>query len=276
MGIPAAPLATQKQGRSPQMKKTKMLGLVILVVFALSAIVATAAQAKSGPFFRIKGTRLVAGQKEGLTAKIQTATFSLKATGVTITCKKLSVKAGAEIIGSTGANSSTSKETIEFSECSLAGNGPNCKLEKTTITTEPVKNTLDYPKNPPIANDPKLILFQPEVGSVFVNIPVVPGEPKGCTVEGKLAVEGSVLGEAQNEKKEAFRLKVIVPETKNGLVHFPSKGTEACTEKENTKTKEGEVTCIKPKLTVSTKTATLEGGAELTLASGNIWGVLSE
>jgi hypothetical protein len=268
-----ATIGTQKQGRSPQMKQIRILGQAILAIFALSAIVVTAAQAKGGPFWMIKGTRLAAGQKETGVAKIQSVTIRLKATGVTITCKKVKVSAGAEIIGSSGSNSSTNKQTLEFEECSLAGNGPNCKLaaaDKGIIKTELVNGTLAYPKKVLAEGDIKLILFLPAKGSVFVKIKVEPGAEKGCTVEGSLAVEGSVLGEARNEKNEPFRLKVIVPETVNLLVHFPSVGTEACTEKEEV------ITCIKPKLTIATKNADLEVGIELTLTSKNIWGVLSE
>jgi hypothetical protein len=241
-------------------------------MFALSAIATTAAQAKAGPFYKIGGIRLAAGEKEEISATAQKP-FILSATGVTITCQKIKVKAGAEIIGSSGTNSSTSKETIEFEECVLKGNGIRCRLpiaDKGVITTESVKNTLDYPKKTPAKGDSKLVLFQPQAGSVFVKINVEAENPKGCTIEGGLAVEGSVAAEAQNEKKEPFKLLEKITETVIGLVHFPVKGTEDCTEKE------GEVTCIKPKLTLATKTAKLEGAAGLTLKSKKVWGVFSE
>jgi hypothetical protein len=258
------------------MKQIRILGLAILAMFALSAIVATAAQAKSGPFFMIKGTRLASGQTASFTATSQSATFVLKATGVTITCKKLKVEAGAEIIGSSGSNSSTNKEVVVFEECSLAGNGTKCilaKADKGVIKTEAVKSTLDYPKKVPAEGDIKLVLFQPEVGAVFVKIKVEAELEGTCTVVGSLAVEGSTLGVLENEKFEPFRLKIAVPETKNILVKFPSKNSESCTEKE------GVITCIKHKLTLASKTAELEGHAQLTLAGtqlGNIWGILSE
>jgi hypothetical protein len=253
------------------MKQIRILGLVILAIFALSAVVATAAQAKGGPFFKIKGTRLTASTEE-FTAKAQKS-FVLTATGVTITCKKLKVVAGAQIIGSSGENSSTNKEVIEFSECSLAGNGTNCKLaaaDKGIIKTEAVKSTLDYPKKVPAGGDILLVLFQPEVGAVFVKIKVEAGAEKGCTVEGSLAVEGSTLGFLQNENKEMFELKVNTTATKEVLVHFPSKASESCTESNGT------ITCLKHKLTIATKTAELAGEAGLTLKSTLTWGVYSE
>jgi hypothetical protein len=254
------------------MKQIRILGLAILSVFALSAIAATAAQAKSGPFYMITGTRLLAAQKEEITAKAQKA-FVLTATGIAITCQKLKVNAGAEIIGSSGSNSSTSKETIVFEECVLVGNGTKCRLTAADggkITTEPVKNTLDYPKKVPAKGDIKLVLFQPVEGATFVKIKVEAEAGGKCTVTGTLAVEGSTLAVLKNEKLEPFRLLEPVPETKVTLVHFPSKATEACTEKEGT------VTCLKHKLTVATKTAELEGEAGLTLKTEKIWGVLSE
>jgi hypothetical protein len=253
------------------MKQVKVLGLAMLAVFALSAITATAAQAKGGPFFKIKGTRLTASTEE-FTAKHQ-KDFVLTATGVTLTCKKLKVEAGAEIIGSSGLNSSTNKEVIVFEECSLAGNGPNCKLaaaDKGIIKTEALKSTLDYPKKVPAGGDILLVLFQPETGSGFVKIKVEPGAEKGCTVEGTLAVEGSTLGFLQNENHEMFELKVNTTATKELLVHFPSKASESCTESNGT------ITCLKHKLTIATKNAELAGEAGLTLKSKLTWGVYSE
>jgi hypothetical protein len=254
------------------MRQIRILGLAILPVFALSAIVAAAAQAKGGPFFKIKGTRLVAGQKEEVTA-VGSGKLNLKATGITITCQQLHNKAGAEIIGSSGANSSTGRGTIELAECKLTGNGTKCGLaasDKGVIQLESAKSALAYPKKVPAKGDVILAFFQPESGSVFAKIKVEAEGGGKCTVEGALAVEGSMAGEAQNEKEEPFKLLEKVTETVTGKIKFPISGTEACTEKE------GVITCVKPKLTLSTKTAIVEGSTGGTLLSKNVSGVLSE
>jgi hypothetical protein len=251
------------------MKRIRILGLAILAVFALSAVAAVAAQAE-GPYYKVNGTRLVGNEE--VTAKAQTA-YKLEATGIVIECKAQKLVKGAVIVGSTKGNSSTSKETIEFEECKLTGNGTNCKLaaaDKGIIKTEPVINTLDYPKKVPAKGDTLLVLFTPESGSVFVKIKVEAGAEKGCTVEGSLAVEGSVAAEALDNNKIAIKLKEEPAEAEFGFVNFPVAGTEACSEKGG---KVEATDCKKPKLTVSTKTSKLTGTSELKLASKLKWGV---
>jgi hypothetical protein len=255
------------------MKQIRILGLIMLATFALSAIVVTAAQA-SGPFYKLNGIRLLEKEKEEITATAQKM-FIFNAPGLagfTIVCKKLKFKAGAEIIGSSGANSSTTKETPELEECVLGGGGEKCRIKKETIKFEPGKNTLAYPKKVPALGDAELVLFQPEKkGGALFGIEFEP-EPGGkCTFEGVLFIEGSLAWEAQNGKKEPFKLKEKVAETEIVLVHSPTKAVaEACAENA------GEVTCIKPKLTFLAKIASLEGAAGLTLKSKSIWGVFSE
>jgi hypothetical protein len=254
------------------MKPAKTLGLATLAMFALSAVIGATAQARSGPYYKINKGRLSTGEKEEMTSTAQTP-LVLTAVGITITCSGMKFKTGAEIIGSSGENSSTSKETIELEECVLTGNGTKCRLavaDKGIIKTEPVKDTLAYPKKVPVEGDVELVLFQPESGAVFAN-PAVEAEAGGkCTVTSSIALEGSMVAEAQNEKGEPFKVLEKVTETVTGLMHFPVKGTEACTEKTEA------ITCIKPKLTLSTKNAKLEGTVGLTLISKNVWGVFSE
>jgi hypothetical protein len=40
------------------MKRSRLIGVALLAVFALGAVVASAAQAEEAPFWTVKGTRL--------------------------------------------------------------------------------------------------------------------------------------------------------------------------------------------------------------------------
>jgi hypothetical protein len=259
--------------------KIRILGPALLAVFALSAIVATAAQASEGPFYNVNGIRLGAGGKEEIAAKVQTE-YKLETITpfVTITCTAQKLAKGSVIIGSAKGSAGTSTETIEFEGCALKGNNAHgvegeCRLaaaDKGVIQTEPVKNTLDYPKKAPAKGDVLLVLFQPEKGSVLVKPKVEDVPPGECAIKPTLTVEGSVAAEAWDNNQKAIKLEEEPAEEKVGYVNFPVKGTEACAESAKV------VTCIKPKLIVQTKTARLTGTSEIQLVSKLKWGVFGK
>jgi hypothetical protein len=131
------------------MKRFKLTGVVLLAVFAFSAIAATAAQAEEAPYWSIEGTRLAVNKTAEITAKAVGTQTLTAATGV-VKCKALKVKAGSVLLGSSAGEPGKSNETIEYSECTQEKNGneePTCKIVGGKVTTEPLTNELAYAEN---------------------------------------------------------------------------------------------------------------------------------
>ena len=132
------------------MKRAKTMGVVLLALFAFSAVAATVAQAEEAPYWSIEGTRLAAGKTAEITAKAFSATQVLTAATVKVTCKKLELVKGAVLLGSNAGEPGKSDETIKYNECTVTGNGEPCEVEspgKGEIVTEPLTNELAYASN---------------------------------------------------------------------------------------------------------------------------------
>lgn len=214
---------------------------------------------KEGPFYKVEAKRLEAGGEE-MTAKAKT-NFVLKGLTVSIVCKKSSVKKGATINGSKGANSATSTETIEFGECTVEGNGTPCELEGGKLTTNALTNTLAYDEKERTGHID--VLFAPTVGAQFATIKFV---GTGCKVKEAVA-EGSVAADGLVEGAEAKLGKG--KEAKVGELKFPAKEKEVFIEvggKEEAK---------KPSLKAFGFAATLEGTSEVEVG-GKKWTVATE
>jgi hypothetical protein len=178
----------QQPEKEHHMKRTRIITLVALAVLALGAIAASAAQATEGPFWKVEGARLLAGEKHPLESQIAKE-FILKSGVIEIKCTAQKLK-NAELIGSTGANAGTGKATSEWENCTVIGNGAKCKLKSTTIATEPLSKTLDF------ANTARtgiiLMFFRPVKGSVWFKIQFA--NDAECTI-GSATVEGTFAGE---------------------------------------------------------------------------------
>jgi hypothetical protein len=92
-----------------------------VAVFAMSAVVASAAlAATNGPYYKVAGKRLGAGETHAVTASAA-KTYVLKGTiaGVVVTtkCTALKLNAGAVIVGSAENTAGSSKEILEYSGC---------------------------------------------------------------------------------------------------------------------------------------------------------------
>jgi hypothetical protein len=251
------------------MNRIATIGLTILAISVLTAAAAATTQASEGPFYKVNKNRLLKGENTEVEAKLATGTeYVLEMTGVTIACKKQKFTKGAVLVGSTGHNSGTSEETIVLEECKLTGFGEKCALTSPTITTVPLKDTLAYPKKVPAKGDILSVLFSPATGIILFNLNFEP-EPGGKCIITSLVFEGSFAAEALEGKKEPFAIDVNEPETEIGYLRFPPKAEEACVEAEAT------VTCQKPKITTSGKSAKFKGTSELKLMSKQQWGVFS-
>jgi hypothetical protein len=199
------------------MRIVKRIGMVLVAVFALSAVAATAASATEGPFWRVNGKTLAAGESRLLLATASKEfTLEAKNAGVKIVCKglRLPTSGQMEIIGQGAGNGGISKEVIEFTTCVVEGNGAGCTVPGGVIKTVPVFNLLGY------SNAAKtggvLVLFEPEIGSTFVHIPFS-GE---CTIP-LTTVTGTVVGAARVGGSPVLLLPAAGIETLHGEVAFP-------------------------------------------------------
>jgi hypothetical protein len=174
------------------MQRTKVLGLCLAALFAMSGLVA--AQASAIEFaWHVNGSKLAAGEKT-LTSKAlgaQVLKTSVAGIKVEIKCTEVST-AGAKIIGGIPG---TSTETVEYKGCTVA-KPAGCSIKGGAITTNPLKD--EIVEGVGTSAGKALVLFAPVTGKVFA-------EPK---LEGgflclSLAVEGSVLAEAVPQKEEA-------------------------------------------------------------------------
>jgi hypothetical protein len=159
-----------------------VLGAVLAVgVFAASAQAAT-----EGPFYKVAGTRLATGSTKVLTVK-QKEKLTLSSFGIVMTCLNVKSLSGAKILGSSGANSASSEETLEFSGCTTSGNGTPCEMENRKFTTTALKGTLGYATG---SRTGQLeMLLKPASGTVFGSIHFT-GE--GCSVSSML-LEGRTI-----------------------------------------------------------------------------------
>jgi hypothetical protein len=245
------------------MKRFKLTGVVLLAVFAFSAIVATAAQAEEAPYWSIEGTRLATGKTAETTAKA-VGTQTLTAGKVKVTCKVFKLKPGAVILGSNAGEPGKSDETIEYSGCSVSGNGTGCKVVGSAVTTEPLTNELAYAEN----KKSLVVEFTPVSKSTLAVLKfegtctVAETSVKGVAVAQAWTDSGGVAGELLTlpntvAQAESFVLKL--PGVAKNKIWLIKGGTGASVEDETTAFG-GE--------------ASLGGEALIKLASGKLWSPL--
>ncbi|MFI5168319.1 MAG: hypothetical protein ACHQQS_17055 [Thermoanaerobaculales bacterium] len=201
------------------MSRLRIVTLSLFAVFAVSAVGATAAQAIKGPYYKVEGVRLKAGESNEIINATAVANFVLAnaTTGVKVTCTTINLNAAAKITGSSGFNNSGSVETITFGGCTVTGNGTGCTVEGGTVKTEPLVNNLAYAEKPPKKGTKILVVFEPESGAVFATIKFVGA---GCAVP-QLVVEptnprGGVCGGA------AVKVGEEPAEANVGEINFPA------------------------------------------------------
>jgi len=255
------------------MKRIKIIGLALLAVFALGAISATMAQAAEAPYYGVESKRLGAGESAEVAVK-QTSEYKLTAATVAITCKTSSVKAGSTINGSAAGEPGTSKETITFAGCTVAGNGTGCEVGHNgngEVITEPLKNELVYDAG---SKESKSVgvEFTPETGPVLSKITLFNA---ACSpvAAGVQAVEGQVVAQAfGGPAGSEFLLelgKAPVLET-TGLIKFPVTPIKSII-----LFKAGVGTQKSVSLSFAAIASRLSGESEIKLVSGKKWCIIS-
>jgi hypothetical protein len=198
------------------MKRVSVIGLAVVCVLALSAVMATTAEAKEGPFWRLcvkggtgagslfedsecsklnaagpfRGERLASGVAKGVMATVK-KTFKLTSGTITIECTGMNLletgtKTGtvswSRINGSNAGTSGGGTQVIEFTGCTVAGNGEKCEVEGKKITTKELTVWLDKEKEKAVKGEKLLVSFKPTSGLVFVLIKFKPAAGGKCTL----------------------------------------------------------------------------------------------
>jgi hypothetical protein len=218
------------------MRRITRIGVALLAVFALGAVIASAAQAEPAPSFTVGGTRLIAGKTHNIDVKqFGTKNFVLAtpALGVKIECTGLSAKEGV-LLGSNPESPGRNDEVLVFSGCKLTeGNGvaAGCHLAataggeatSTTITTgalksEQVESVVSGTKGNQLLEE-----FLPGPGvAQFVTLFFGPAVPPCEVLEAN--VTGSVAGEAllDNASEGKIELGQAPQQRTSWLVKFPA------------------------------------------------------
>jgi len=194
------------------MKRAKTMGVVLLALFAFSAIAATAAQAEEAPFWSIQGTRLAAGKTFELTAKAKT-NQTLTAAGITITCTALALKEGAVLLGSNAGEPGRSDEIIKYTGCKVAGNGEPCEVAtpgKEEVVTEALTNELAYASN----KKSLVVEFKPIKGTILSKLKF---SGSGCK-ETETSVHGVAVAKALTEAEVLLELPNAVAQATSFLL----------------------------------------------------------
>jgi hypothetical protein len=226
------------------MRRTKVLGLCLVALFAVSGLVA--AQASAIEFlWKVNGKLLETGQEKTLTSKAKGAQVlkgSVFGVAVEISCTTVATS-GAKIIGGMPG---TSSETVEYKGCTVA-KPSGCKVKGEAITTNLLKD--EIVEGVGASAGKALILFAPKEGTTFA-------EPKleGGILCLSVAVKGTVLAEANPQKEEV----------ETGVLKFEPASKESKNIKGETK-KDG--------LTVSGSAATVTGEVETSLSPVEKFGV---
>jgi hypothetical protein len=223
------------------MKRAKTMGVVLLALFAFSAIAATAAQAEEAPYWSIQGTRLAAGKTFEITAKAKGSQV-LTAAGIKVTCTTLALKEGAVLLGSNAGEPGRSDEIIKYNGCTVTGNGTEpCKVTSPgegEVVTEALTNELAYASN----KESLVVEFKPIKGKTLsvlkftgTGCKETETSVKGVAVAGVYTDPGEVLLSLPGPVVQAtsFLLKIIGTSTTHIWLITAGTGSEVITEEVN-------------------------------------------
>jgi hypothetical protein len=183
-------IKTTKQREMNCMEPIKILALCLVAVFAMSALVASAASATE-PYFKVgtSGTGTELTGTKAATIAIGKIHLFLNELGVILTCEKGS--GGVTLFNSnpgTSTKMGALKEgRITFEECKIE-EAPTCELGNTTIEANEIKGLLGY-------NGIKVVvLVQPTVsGGTFTTIKIKSKPGEECAISGKYEIKGGLV-----------------------------------------------------------------------------------
>jgi hypothetical protein len=198
------------------MKRTRLLGLTLTAAFAVTVVIAAAAPAVEGPFYKVNGLALLTGETRLLLASAkEKVTLEAKTIGISMNCTALKLPEATQmqIQGTGTGNADVSKEVIEFTGCTVGGNGEGCEIENERVKTTPVLNLLGWGNA--LRSGQVLVLFEPASGT---NVATVKFIGIGCKFSGA-NIEGTWVGGVQVGGVPV--LAGAGTETLHGEVKFP-------------------------------------------------------
>jgi hypothetical protein len=245
--------------------------LALTTVTALVALAASApsASAIEAPYFKINATRLGAGESsELLVASSGNQILNATTYKIFITCTTVKTKTGATLNGSGVGDPGTSTTVLEYSECSVEGNGAGCQLPGNKFTTSELKGELAYSTKEPKKGTLLVNLFSPVTGSEIALLTFAAGPGHSCTIN-ELLVQGSLLFAVQNSKGE--NVAVEEHEGEEEILRLHAIAGEACKVKAAAFTE-----CKKSSIKLSGTTGKLESTTNFKLASKAPFGIFSK
>jgi hypothetical protein len=244
------------------MRVMRMSGLMLGLLLAAVALAATAAQAAEGPFYKIAGKRLTAGETHEIKAKASKP-FTFKAGTLGLECTEQKLTAGSKLVGSTGANPGGGEGAAEFSGCAVTGNGEHCEVVSHKITTQVLEKVLVYSNGS--ATGVILLELVPVTSTTFSFISFSGAE---CIVK-EVKVEGSIAAETLSGEKPVEVGKEPA-EAKTVEANFPSTAIKAVWREKAGKLEEKKVG-----LKAFGGEAKLGGRSQLTLVGEPSWGIFT-
>jgi hypothetical protein len=219
------------------MTRIKLIGLALMAVFAFSAVSASVASAAIGPLFLVNGKHLLAGETRLLLATAKEK-FRLEAknASITINCEGLTLPTASEMqIENVVGQGGVSREALEFTGCSVEGNGEPCEVEGGVIRTNLILNLLGWGNAQETGQI--LVLFEPESGINFVTVKFTGAKCKNKTT----GVTGKSVGGAQlngkpylvGQEADSLHGEVAFPHVQliflltNGVLRHVKAGLEA-------------------------------------------------
>jgi hypothetical protein len=259
------------------MARTLKLILVALLAISISAVSASAALAVFAPHYHVNEKFL----KEKEFDEIEGANNGnqvFKEASFTIACETHVFHANSKILG---GEPGTSEEIIEFSNCSITGNGAKCVITSVAgaknekIVTNNLKNEgvyLKFAAGAEKKGTPIGFLFKPITGTVLATVKFEPATGGTCTV-AETKIEGSVAGESLSEKK-VVAYGENEKEAEVNEITFPGKTITTVwgVAKEELDAEAGN----KVELKAFGLKATFEGKLNLKLKSKEEWGVFAK
>jgi len=181
------------------MKRIRMIGAVLVAMFALGALAATGASANTPEF-------LGPGGAVGATEHLKWLALSLAGSAVLLSSTRATVVCGHLHAQGTFLSNGLALAELHFLECKVQQGGtafPNCTVESkgagvAGLILVHVHVRLVYTGSEKQAEKnegPVGDLFSPETGSTFVTLAFAGTCPSG--VPGETAVTGSVIGNAE-------------------------------------------------------------------------------
>jgi hypothetical protein len=241
------------------------LRLAFAMALALTALAAGSAQATEGPFFKVEGKTLKAGEtREALVTVKETFVLEAKVTGQVITCQGVTyANPSFEVLSSKVTHLLAS--ALEFSSCTVTGNGTKCAVQSGKITTTPVVGTAGYANSNRTGHI--LGLVEPQTGKSFGEIKFVPETSGKCTISSTPA-SGTMIGEAFVAGKTVGVGENEI-ETIKGELHY-TKSSKTIWIENGTTVKE-----TKGRLEAFGTAVTLSGQVSIELTTHERWGIFT-